>query len=472
MVGAGFASGLAIQWISPDTVRSYLDNDVVGVGIAATVGVLINVPLLFEIPLVALLLLLGMGTAPAATLLFTAAAGGPVTFWGLAKIMPRRAIATFAAATWGVGALGGLAVLGTLLMWDPGGGSAEAAATVDEPVTPKPPAYDGPIFADVTASAGIYFVHRQPKESEFRFGAGVVIFDSNGDGRDDIYVANSAGANALYLNNGDETFTDVAAVAGVDDPVGEGNGGCSADYDNDGDQDLYVTNGGSSRLFRNQGDGTFVDVASVAGASEAHSAYRSTGCAWGDYDGDGRSDLIVVYHIYEDDPRVLTTAPHPARLRQQAGPLGGGQSEARRVTPLGGLALLRNVGDGTFSNVTALLGDPPVASAAEGTRLQYREPGSLGALVGAGFQPGWVDFDNDGDLDLYVVTDFGHQIHGNVLWRNDGKGQEGGWSFADISAESGTDVRMFGMALAVGDYDRDGRLDFYMTNVGDKRAAA
>ena len=440
MVGAGFASGLAIQWISPEAVRDYLGPDVVGIGIAATVGVLINVPLLFEIPLVALLLLMGMGTAPAATLLFTAAAGGPVTFWGLAKIMPKRAIATFAAATWGVGALGGLVVLGALLLLDPGGGSAEAAATLDEPVTPKPPAYDGPIFADVTASAGIDFVHRQPKESEFPFGAGVVIFDFNGDGRDDIYVANSAGANALYLNNGDETFTDVAAVAGVDDPLGEGNGGCSADYDNDGDQDLYVTNGGSSRLFRNQGDGTFLDVAGVAGASEAHSAYRSTGCAWGDYDGDGFSDLIVVYHK---------------------------QSGADRVTPLGGLVLLRNVGDGTFSNVTALLGDLPVASSAEGTQLQYREPGSLGALMGAGFQPGWVDFDNDGDLDLYVVNDFGHEIHGNVLWRNDGKGQEGGWSFADISAESGTDVRMFGMALAVGDYDRDGRLDFYMTNIGD-----
>ena len=94
MVVAGFASGLAIQWISPETVSTYLGNDVLGVAIAATFGILINVPLLFEIPLVALLLLLGMGTAPAATLLFTAAAGGPITFWGLARIMPKRAIAT------------------------------------------------------------------------------------------------------------------------------------------------------------------------------------------------------------------------------------------------------------------------------------------------------------------------------------------------------------------------------------------
>ena len=112
MVATGFASGLAIQWISPDTVSTYLGNDVRGVAIAATFGVLINVPLLFEIPLVALLLLLGMGTAPAATLLFAAAAGGPVTFWGLAKVMPKRAIAAFATATWVLGAFGGVAVLG------------------------------------------------------------------------------------------------------------------------------------------------------------------------------------------------------------------------------------------------------------------------------------------------------------------------------------------------------------------------
>ena len=82
MAIAGFASGLAIQWVSPDVVSEYLGNDLTGIAIAATFGILINVPLLFEIPLVALLLLMGMGEAPAAVLLFTAAAGGPVTFLG------------------------------------------------------------------------------------------------------------------------------------------------------------------------------------------------------------------------------------------------------------------------------------------------------------------------------------------------------------------------------------------------------
>ncbi len=112
MVVAGFASGLAIQWVSPDTVSRFLGDNVQGVAVAATLGLLINVPLLFEIPLVAGLLLVGMGIAPAATLLFAAAAGGPITFWGLAKVMPKKAVATFAVATWVLGVIAGLSVLG------------------------------------------------------------------------------------------------------------------------------------------------------------------------------------------------------------------------------------------------------------------------------------------------------------------------------------------------------------------------
>ena len=112
MIIAGFASGLALQWVRPEVVESYLGNDLQGVALAATLGILINVPLLFEIPLVVVLLLLGMGEAPAATLLFTAAAGGPITFWGLARALPRRAIVAFAGATWVVGLVGGVAIFG------------------------------------------------------------------------------------------------------------------------------------------------------------------------------------------------------------------------------------------------------------------------------------------------------------------------------------------------------------------------
>jgi len=112
MILAGFASGLALQWLTPVTVSQYLGNHLLGIVIAATIGILINVPLMFEIPLVAGLMLVGMGTAPAATLLFTAAAAGPITFWGLAKLIPARGIGAFVTTTWGLGVAGGLVVLG------------------------------------------------------------------------------------------------------------------------------------------------------------------------------------------------------------------------------------------------------------------------------------------------------------------------------------------------------------------------
>ncbi len=117
MVVAGLASGMAIQWVSPETVDKFLGNNVLGVATAATFGILINVPLLFEIPLVAALLLVGMGTVPAATLLFVAAAGGPITFWGLAKVMSKRTVVTFATATWSLGAVAGLGILSVGLIF-------------------------------------------------------------------------------------------------------------------------------------------------------------------------------------------------------------------------------------------------------------------------------------------------------------------------------------------------------------------
>ena len=112
MTIAGFVSGLAIQWLTPDSVSTYLGNHLLGVAIAATIGVLINVPLMFEIPLVLGLMALGMDSAPAAALLFTAAAAGPITLWGLAKHIPVRGVLVLAAMTWILGAAGGVALLG------------------------------------------------------------------------------------------------------------------------------------------------------------------------------------------------------------------------------------------------------------------------------------------------------------------------------------------------------------------------
>ncbi len=454
MVIAGFASGLVIEWVSIETVSTYLGNDVTGVLAAATFGVLINVPLLFEIPLVALFLLLGMGTAPAATLLFAAAAGGPVTFWGLARFMPKRAIATFATGTWVLSISGGLAVLGVgAFVWDSSEGAEPLKSASSVPVstpTPSAPATTNAntsaiqvrrgFFSDKTRAAGVEFLHDDYDAEVFPMGAGVVVFDFDGDGYQDIYVSDSTGPNPLYRNNGNGTFEDVAAAAGVDDPDGRGNGGCAADYDNDGDRDLYVTNYGASKLFANGGGSTFTDATMPAGLDDSESLYRSTGCAWGDYDRDGYVDLIVVRYLYEVDPAAVVR---------------GDFSPFVEV-----VALSHNNGDGTFINVTSILGDTT-----RPTENTYGEP--IGNLWGAGFQPGWADLDNDGDADLYIVNDWGPNAQPNVLWRNDGPGPDGGWRFTDISAESGADAAINGMGLAIGDYDLDGFLDMYITNIGN-----
>ena len=291
---------------------------------------------------------------------------------------------------------------------------------------------DGPIrFEEVAAKAGVDFRHTRDN-GYINLGGGAAAGDFNGDGLLDIYVTNSAGPNALYRNNGDGTFTDVAAAAGVDDPEARGYGAGWADYDNDGDLDLFVASFGASKLFRNDGRDFFTDVTAVSGAGDPDHEHRTTGVAWGDYDGDGYLDLLVVRHANEPGGKLpFDTA-----------------GLSRAVRPL---ALYHNNGNGTFENVTALLADSSAYPSA--TR-------------GAGFKPSFVDYDNDGDMDIYVVNDFGAANHPNVLWRNDGDDGAGRWKFTDVSRASRADLSIFGMALATGDYDNDGDLDFYLTDIG------
>lgn len=285
-------------------------------------------------------------------------------------------------------------------------------------------------FIDVASSAGVDLRHTRD-ESFFNLGGGAAVGDYNTDGLLDIYVTNSAGANALYRNNGDETFTDVAKAAGLDDPLGKGNGAGWGDYDNDGDLDLFVANYGSSKLFRNHGDGSFVDVTMEAGVGDPDDEYRTTGVTWGDYNMDGNLDLLVVRHISEADDPLFELRDFPNAVRP--------------------LALYRNSGNGTFTDVTWLLGDTDVYPT---------------NVKGAGFKPSFLDYDNDSDSDIYIVNDFGYENYPNVLWRNDGPGAAGEWGFTDVSAASGTDVAVFGMGLALGDYDNDGDLDLYITDCG------
>ena len=323
-----------------------------------------------------------------------------------------------------------LASLDLLPLLSPPSGDAPVVGAPDAPrVTPA--------FVDVTADAGVGFQHHA---LPVPLGAGAAVLDFNNDGHQDIYVVDSDGPNALYLNGGDGTFTDVAAKAGVADASGVGNGVCPADYDNDGYQDIFVTNYGPSTLFRNSADGTFADVSTVAGVEDTYSSYRSMGCAWGDYDQDGFVDLIIVRHLERWYRMLLLTRDF--------------------VDHVGSLVLYHNNGDGTFTDMTHLLGD------ASGPRLGKGDL-YLGNVWGAGFQPRWIDYDNDGDVDLYTVNDFGADIQPNVLWRNDGPSSRGVWKFVDVSERSNADLRIHGMGLAVGDYNLDGYLDLFVTDIFD-----
>ena len=291
----------------------------------------------------------------------------------------------------------------------------------------------GPIvFEERGAQAGVAFRHTRDNAA-INLGGGVAAGDYNGDGHLDLYVTNSAGPNALFRNNGDGAFTDVAAAAGVDDPDATGYGAGWADYDNDGDLDLYVANFGASKLFRNEGDGSFTDVTAASGVADPDADHRTMGVAWGDYDGDGFLDLLVVRHLIEIGGKLALDTPGLARASRP-------------------LALFHNGGDGAFTNMTHLLSDD----------LEYPSP-----VKGAGFKPAFLDYDSDGDADIYIVNDFGAANYPNVLWRNDGRDSSGQVVFTDVSKESGTDLEIFGMGLAVGDYDNDGDFDLYMTDIGE-----
>ena len=274
-------------------------------------------------------------------------------------------------------------------------------------------------------------------------GCGVAFYDYDNDGWLDIFLVNgtrlegfpagSEPTSHLFRNNRDGTFTDVTAKAGVAHS-GWGQGVCVGDYDNDGWDDLYVTYFGKNVLYHNNGDGTFTDVSQKAGVAGKGTRWN-TGCAFVDYDRDGRLDLFVANYIDLD----LATAPVPESgpclyksVMVACGPPGlqGGKN-----------ILYHNNGDGTFTDVSEASG----ILAANGTY-------GLGVLT--------ADLDNDGWPDIYVAND----STASALYENKKNGK-----FQDIAIEAGCALSpdgkpQAGMGISAADYDLDGNLDLVKTN--------
>jgi hypothetical protein len=313
------------------------------------------------------------------------------------------------------------------------------------------------VFEDVTSKTPLANFHHRSGEAakDYIFdtpSGGVAIFDYDNDGRPDIYLVNGSTIAALqgkakppraalYHNLGNWKFEDVTDKAGVANERW-GMGVAVGDYDNDGNEDMYVTNFGVSRLYHNNGNGTFTDV-----AEKWHVARRgwSTGASWGDYDGDGRLDLFVPGYVQIDLNKL---PPSPS----ETGTTGQNYCQFRGVPVMCGPrglpgeddTLYHQRPDGTFEDVSVKAGvsDPE----------KYY-----------GFSSAFVHVDDDKLLDLIVVNDSTPK----QLYINKGNG-----TFEEIGYPSGVALNengreQAGMGLAVGDYDNDGRVDFHITNFSD-----
>ncbi len=311
------------------------------------------------------------------------------------------------------------------------------------------------IFADVTAQSGVdRFAHRSGSKSKRYIlevpSGGVALIDYDRDGWLDIYLVSgstyealegkeASPSSALFRNNQDGTFKDVTSEAKVANKRW-GFGATVGDYNNDGWPDLYVTNFGKNRLYENKGDGTFTDVAEKSGV--ALGAW-STAASFGDFNRDGHLDLFICGYLEFDpaslpSPEVNTIDDSFCQFRGKPVMCGPRGLQGTRDF------LFVNNGDHTFKEVAAEAGvDDP--------KGYY------------GFAAAWVDVDDDGWIDLVVAND----STPNYLYRNKGDG-----TFQDISYRSGfalseSGAEQAGMGIAVGDFDNDGGVDFYITNFSD-----
>ncbi|HXE80579.1 MAG TPA: VCBS repeat-containing protein, partial [Vicinamibacterales bacterium] len=312
-------------------------------------------------------------------------------------------------------------------------------------------------FTDTTVETRLDFVHQHSATSNKylieTMGGGVALLDYDGDGRLDVFFTNGARLedpmppgrqpdksdpkywNRLFRQNEDGTFVDVTEKAGVSGMPQNlyGMGAAVGDYDNDGDPDLYVTNYGGNTLYRNNGDGTFTDVTREAGV---RAGSWSASAGFFDFDNDGHLDLYVTRYVvwsFENNGWCGERKPgyraycHPDNY--------DGEPDI----------LYRNNGDGTFTDVS--------------------ERAGIANPAGKGLGVAFADFDRDGFTDVYVANDSVQSF----LYRNNGDG-----TFEEVGLMAGVgfneDGKTFaGMGVDFADYDNDGHPDVFVTDLSNER---
>jgi tetratricopeptide (TPR) repeat protein len=318
--------------------------------------------------------------------------------------------------------------------------SVVATKTPDRPIESAVETRAALRFEDISARSGLVFQYDSGASPKLylpdTMGGGVGLIDYDGDGRLDVYFVNGcplpvdpvhpSTPNKLFRNRVDGTFEDVTARAGVAGH-GYGMGCCVADYDNDGDDDLYVTGLGRAILYRNRGDGTFEDVTSRAGVG---SDRWTTASGFGDLDGDGDLDLVVVTYV-ESDPKNVPDCRDPLGKPMHCPP---GHFPAQTDH------LFRNNGDGTFT--------------------EFAKEAGFDVPAGLGLGLAIVDLDGDGKLDVFVANDAAP----NFFFRN-----LGGLKFEEVGvtaglAYDGTGRATASMGVIADDLDGDGRVDIFHTN--------
>jgi hypothetical protein len=281
-------------------------------------------------------------------------------------------------------------------------------------------------------------------------GSGVAILDYDGDGYPDIFLVNGTWlrpepgqtppTSHLFHNNHDGAFTDVTAGSGLT-ATGWGQGACVGDYDNDGLPDLYVTGYGKNRLYHNEGHGHFREIAEQAGVSGSGKEW-GTGCAFVDYDRDGKLDIAVANYVHFDIKEVPEPGKAPGCMWKGVPVMCG-----PRGLEWAPNTLYHNLGNGKFEDVSAKSGFTK-------TNGHYC------------FSVTTLDADEDGWPDIYMACDSTPAI----LYRNNHDG-----TFTDRAADAGVafneDGReQAGMGSTVADYDGDGHLDIFKTNFSDDTA--